>query len=146
MTGLTGITRKQIDGKGRLSIPKKLRDLLTGTNGMEITLLKIDGCLQLYPQSMWTQVETAIDALSPFAERTRKLQRFWGMRSDQVVVDPEGRINLSPDQKEYAGIDRDVMIIGAINKVEIWNPERWEKVTGESPSLEELADEMANGT
>jgi transcriptional regulator MraZ len=141
--GLTGVTKKQIDSKGRLNVPKKLRMLFDGQSSSGVTILKIDGCLQIYPQVMWAKLQESIENLSPFAERTRKLQRFWGMRSDQVTIDSEGRISLTKDQKDYAGIDRDVVIVGAINKVEIWSPETWIKAAGDAPALEELADEMS---
>jgi len=141
--GLTGVIQKRIDSKGRLSIPKKLRALLLDDPDTGFTLLKLDGCLQLYPNRTWAELQEKMGLLSPFAERTRKLQRFWGMQSDLIELDSEGRVTLSKDQKQYAGIEDDVMVVGAINKVEIWSVGSWRSMMLDAPKLEEIANEIA---
>lgn len=143
---LTGVTQKRIDSKGRLSVPKKLRDLLVNGVDDEITVLKLDGCIQLYPRRTWAEIRGKIEELSPFDQRTRKLQRFWGMNSDCLIMDNEGRITLSRDQKVYAGIKRDVILVGAINKVEIWELEIWQKMMTTAPELADVASEVADIT
>ena len=142
--GLNGVVEKKIDSKGRLSIPKKLRDFLAPDDCEEITLLKLDNCIQLYPNSTWSSIQNKIESLSPFDSRTRQLQRFWGMNADQLSIDAEGRIILSKDQKLYAEIDTEVVLVGAINKVEIWSSERWQQLMSGAPKLEEVAGEVSD--
>jgi MraZ protein len=141
--GLSGIIEKRIDPKGRISIPKRLRDQLVGDGEEEVTLLKLDNCLQLYPRRMWSKIQDKIEQLSPFDQQTRQLQRFWGMRTDEILIDIEGRLTLTRDQKQYAGILEDVVIVGAMNKVEIWSLERHRALTGNAPDVETMANEIA---
>ncbi len=139
----TGIIKKRIDAKGRLSIPKKLRDQLMPDSQGEVMLLMIDGCLELYPARMWRHIQEKMENLSPFDQRTRRLQRFWGMRTDEVSMDSEGRISLTRDQKQYAGISDEVAIIGAMNKVEIWGIEKYRELIEREPDVEVMANEIA---
>ncbi len=137
---LTGVVKKSIDSKGRLSIPKKMRRVIAPDD--DVIVLKLDGCLQMYPPDGWIGVQSRIEQLSPFKEKTRRLQRLWGMNADQIALDAEGRLVLTEDQREYAKINNDVVIIGAINKVEIWAMEEWQKMIQEVPSLEDVANEI----
>ena len=139
---LTGVKEKRIDSKGRLSIPKKLRSVLSVEVESEFMVLKLDGCLQAYPLRYWSYLQDRIERLSPFQDRTRRLQRLWGMNADRMSLDGEGRITLREDQKDYAGITQDVVLIGAINKVEIWAPVRWRKMVDDAPRLEEIANDI----
>ncbi|MBN1551221.1 hypothetical protein JW979_07120 [bacterium] len=139
---LGGKFLKQIDSKGRLSIPKKLRDAIA-ENGDEIVIMKLDGCLQLLSTKHWVNLQERIEHLSPFDERTRFLQRFWGMQMETASIDSEGRIILTSDQKIYAGINKDVVIVGAINKLELWAAEKLETLLKNAPSPEAIANEIA---
>ena len=141
---LNGLSERQIDAKGRLSLPKKMRRLLLGTDSADIIVLKMDDCLQIYPAESWEHIQSKITGLSPFNAKTRILQRLWGMSSDTMSLDSEGRISLTSEQKEFAGIKEQVVVIGAINKIEIWSKKRWDTVVPIMPTLENLSNEVAD--
>ncbi len=140
---LTGIFEKQIDSKGRVSIPKRMRERLGEGSEAIVTVLKIDSCLQIYPADEWDELVRHMERLSPFDERTRSLHRFWGMSTEEMKIDTEGRVSLSRDAKRYAGIESDVMIVGAINRIEIWSRDRWQSVLEKAPKLEDMANSLS---
>ncbi len=139
---LTGITEKRIDSKGRLSIPVRMRRGVSPDETGEVIVLKLDGCLQIYPILDWVELQSRIEELSPFQQQTRRLQRLWGMNADQLAMDGEGRLTLTREQKEYADITGIVVLIGAINRIEIWSRDKWHDMMQDSKSLEELAENI----
>lgn len=139
MASLMGTYSHNIDVKGRMSFPTRLRELL----GPAFFVTKgLDGCLFVYSQTEWAALEEKIQALP--LSKGRTLQRFFFSGAAEVEPDKQGRILLPQHLREYAGLDKDVMVIGASNRAEIWDREKWEAanaaVTPEM--LEEAMDEL----
>lgn len=118
--GVKGEFRHSIDAKGRLFIPAKLREEL----GERFTVTRgLDKCLAIYPEAEWHILEDRIRALP--MSRARDLQRFFFSSAFDAELDSQGRILLPAGLREYAGLSRDAVIIGASSRAEIWDGARW---------------------
>lgn len=134
---MTGTYRHVIDQKGRLFIPAKLRDKL----GESFYVTKeVDNCLVVYPQDKWAEIEEKIAALP--RSKARSLQRMIFGSAERCELDAQGRIVIPQHLREYAGLEKDVAIIGVSNRAEIWNAEKWDAVNAEytAESLEEAME------
>lgn len=110
-----------LDEKGRVVLPPKFRrelgDVVIVTRGF-------DECLWVYSQKEWERVE---GQLSGLPLRQRNFQRFLLASAREVEVDRQGRVSLPEGLREYAGIDRDVVVVGLIHRLEIWSGGRWKQ-------------------
>jgi len=140
---LFGKVEKTLDAKGRLSIPKKLREGLLSKEGDQLAMLFFDECVQIFPWSTWLKILDAMRSLPMLDPLARLFKRVWGENVEICELDAEGRIVFSKSLKEMAGIDRDVMIIGAFTHLEVWAKERHEQHLRNRPSLEDLAQQLA---
>jgi MraZ protein len=114
-----------IDDKGRLTIPAKFRDELEG--GVVVTR-GLDGCLWAYGRSEWENLAEKIGKLPTTNEAARNFSRFMFSGAFDSVPDRQGRILVPQNLRDYAVIQEDTVIIGVMNRLEIWNPARWSKV------------------
>ncbi len=116
----TGEFSYTLDSKGRLNIPSKFRSALSPDNDSNFVITKgMDRCVVAYPVRSVTRYATT------------------------VRLDGQGRIQLTPYLKDYARLDRDVRIIGVVNKIEIWNPDDLENIDELSPEdFEDLSDKV----
>ncbi|MBR1478948.1 MAG: division/cell wall cluster transcriptional repressor MraZ [Lachnospiraceae bacterium] len=128
MLGLIGQYNHTIDTKGRLSIPSKFRGIL----GNEFIVAKsIDGCLNIYTLAAWEEQEKKLSELPSLDKNARDLKRFLHTGVATVEPDPHGRILVPMVLREYAGLNKDVTIIGMNDKAEIWDTERFERKNSE---------------
>lgn len=117
---MKGEYRHSVDAKGRIAMPSKLRDDL----GERFTVTKgLDGCLAIYPEVEWQGLEERIRALP--MSKSRDLQRFFFSAAFDAEMDAQGRILLPANLREYAGLSKETVIIGASNHAEIWDVEKW---------------------
>jgi len=138
-----------IDRKGRLIIPSKIREVFKEhyaerfflTRGLETRGL--DQCLFLFTEDEWRSQENKFKNL-PFTRReARKFNRLFFSGAVEVNCDKQGRILIPNYLKEFAGIKRDVMIVGVVNRIEIWSRELWEGFYNESKgTFEEVAEKL----
>ncbi len=127
-----------IDAKGRLIVPTKFREQL----GEEFVLAKgNDDCLAIYTKEAWETFLTKIQAL-PATKDIRKYVRNIVGSSVDVVTDKQGRILVPGNLREHAGLDKDVVFAGVIDKIEVWDKERWMKQT-DIDNIDDIAEEMA---
>lgn len=134
---MTGTFKHTIDTKGRLFIPAKLREEL----GLNFYVTKeVDGCLVAYPEHMWKQIEEKMAALPK--SKARNIQRMIFAGAEKCEPDGQGRIVLPAQLREYAGLDKDVTIIGVSNRAEIWNSAKWDTISSEEFSAEKLEEAM----
>lgn len=113
-----------IDTKGRLIVPSKFRDAL----GDEFVISKgTDGCLFVYDQDGWNAFEENLRSMPMNKKEVRQLARFFLSGAADVEVDKQGRILIPTELREHAGIEKDVILIGMADKIEIWSKERWEE-------------------
>ncbi|MBR6470035.1 MAG: division/cell wall cluster transcriptional repressor MraZ [Lachnospiraceae bacterium] len=128
-----------IDAKGRLIIPAKFREELGEafviTNGN-------DGCLNIYTWEAW---ETFLEKLLllPGNEDKRKMVRALVSQADSVELDKQGRILIPNTLRERAGLIKDVVLAGAIDKIEVWDKSNWETATGDT-DIDDIAERLAD--
>lgn len=136
---MTGQYAHTIDAKGRLFIPAKLRQELGST--FHVTVGQ-DHCLSVYSDESWAAFMDKLKGLS--YNEVKRLRGLFAYGAD-CEPDGQGRILLPAKLREYADLEKDVVIIGSFDRVEIWNADRWaelEKTAFESGSLEQAMEEM----
>ena len=128
-----------IDAKGRLIVPAKFREQLGEafviTNGN-------DGCLNIYTNEDW---ETFLEKLSllPNNRDKREIVRAFVSKANTVEVDKQGRILVPPALREHAGLEKDVVLAGAIDKIEVWDKDRWDAQADEG-DIDDIAERLAD--
>ena len=111
-----------IDAKGRLIIPSKFRELL----GEEFVLTKgLDGCLSIYPMTEWEVFEKKLRALPLTNKNARTFSRFFVAGATMCELDKQGRILVPQTLREFAGLDKDVVLTGNLERIEVWSKEKW---------------------
>ncbi|MBC8584473.1 division/cell wall cluster transcriptional repressor MraZ [Youxingia wuxianensis] len=119
---LTGQYFHNLDAKGRVNFPAKLREEL----GERFIITRgLDNCLFVYSLKEWELLADKMQLL-PIA-KSAPLKRFFFAGAAEVEPDKQGRVVLPAHLREYAGLDKDVTIAGVANRAEIWNPQRWEE-------------------
>ncbi|NLL79675.1 MAG: division/cell wall cluster transcriptional repressor MraZ [Clostridiales bacterium] len=128
-----------IDAKGRLIIPSKFRESL----GEAFVVTKgLDGCLFVYDEEEWKRLEEILKNLPLNSKDARQLVRFFLAGAMEAEVDKQGRILLPSNLREYAGLEKDVVLIGVASRVEIWSKERYEG-TVTYDDMDEIAERMS---
>ncbi|MGI5855195.1 MAG: division/cell wall cluster transcriptional repressor MraZ [Candidatus Merdivicinus sp.] len=127
-----------IDIKGRLNFPAKLREDL-GDRFMIAKGLG-DHCLAVYSMAEWEE-KTAKIKTYPTA-KAKELQRFLFPSAFEAEPDKQGRIVIPQNLREYAGLEKDVMVVGTGDRCEIWSKDEWERISGSisAESISELVD------
>lgn len=115
-----------IDAKGRLIVPSKFRNEL---GEMPVLTKGLDGCLSMYPYEEWVEFEKKLRALPLTSKNARTFVRFFVSGASQCELDKQGRILISAKLREFAHLEKDVVISGNLNNFEIWNPARWEEAS-----------------
>ncbi|MDR2433641.1 MAG: division/cell wall cluster transcriptional repressor MraZ [Treponema sp.] len=124
MESLTGEFKITLDDKGRLSLPARLRNALTGTN---LFLTQgMDDCLWLYPSNEWKEMlKTIMDTTNPFSAKSRNIRRRLIGPSQEVEIDKAGRIPVAQTLREFAGLNRECVVLGQFDYIEIWAEDRY---------------------
>ncbi|MCR5678280.1 MAG: division/cell wall cluster transcriptional repressor MraZ [Agathobacter sp.] len=128
-----------IDAKGRMIVPSKFREQL----GNEFVVTKgLDGCLFVYSQEEWSRIEESFREKPLTSKDARKFMRFFFAGAANCEVDKQGRILLPANLREYAAIEKDIVSVGVLSRVEIWSKERWNE-SGDYEDMDEIAEHMA---
>lgn len=116
-----------IDKKGRVVLPARFREVIKEKYIESFVIIKwFNDCLCLYPLKEWKAFEQQLNAL-PKDDKSRRVTRLIYESADDILIDKQGRIFLPNDLREFAGIEKDVVILGHSNRVEIWSKKRWEE-------------------
>ena len=127
-----------IDPKGRLSIPSKYREIL----GDEFVVSKgMDGCLFVYANDYWNAFEQKLTSLPLINKEARQFARFFLAGAATVEVDKQGRILLPAALREFAGLEKDVVLVGVGSRVEIWSKDKWESMNSDA-DMDEITSAM----
>ncbi|MFD0943243.1 division/cell wall cluster transcriptional repressor MraZ [Savagea faecisuis] len=113
-----------IDLKGRIIIPAKFREHL---NDGFILTRGMDGCLFGYPPQEWIQFEEKLKKLSIAKKDARAFTRFFFSGATEVKIDKQGRINIPTTLRQHAALEKECVIIGVSNRIEIWSQDRWDE-------------------
>lgn len=127
-----------IDAKGRIIVPAKFRESL----GEEfVVTMGLDGCLFVYPKEEWNRFVTDLKSL-PGSKEARQLQRYFMAGAASCEVDKQGRILIPQKLREHADLEKEIVFVGVMNKIEIWSRERWEE-NNAFDGMDEAAERMS---
>ena len=132
-----GTFEHTLDAKHRLTVPSKFRGALAG----RAFLVKgVDRCISVYPEQTYSAMtRSALAGLNTFSPEARELRRFFNANAEDVELDSAGRVMLPRTHLEHAGIDRQVVILGAGDSLELWDRETWKTydtdLTARAPDL-----------
>ncbi len=125
MVYFVGEYQRQLDERGRFVLPAKIREKLEGT--IYITRAPAEKCLNLYTEEEWENIAEKMRSLPTSIDRNAaKFQRKLFGKASSSEVDKQGRISLTDELKEYAGLKKDVVLVGMNTKLEIWDKDLWE--------------------
>ncbi len=129
-----------IDSKNRIIVPAKLR---CGLEEEAFTItLGAEGCLYIYPEAEWEKLSDSLNSL-PGTSDVRDLRRKFMMNAADGELDKQGRIVIPAELCAKAGLEKDVVFIGNINKIELWSKERLDAAVSDDSNMEELAEKLA---
>ena len=122
-----GANKVTLDAKGRLAMPARYRDtLVERSEGRLVTTVdRSDRCLLIYPLPDWEEIERKLMRLPTLNKQVRRLQRLMLGYATELEMDGHGRVLLTRELREFAGLDKQAMLIGQGNKFELWSDERW---------------------
>lgn len=123
-----GVNAINVDAKGRVALPTRYRDLVQALckGQMIATIDTEEQCLLLYPLDEWEAIEKKIEALPSFNPAARRIQRLLIGHAVEVELDGQGRLLLPSKLREYAQLDKKVVLIGQGKKFEVWSESLWE--------------------
>lgn len=135
---LTGEFNHSIDVKGRLIIPSKFREIL----GEDFVITKgLDGCLFVYPQEEWKTFENKLRTLPLTNKDARTFTRFFLGSAVDGGLDKQGRVLISLALRNFAGLDKEVVLVGVLDRIEIWDKAKWDE---KNAAVEENMDDIAS--
>ena len=142
----TGEYSYALDAKGRVNIPAKFRNVLTADNGQSFVITRgMDPCVWVYPIIVWQSIEDELRKLSSLSQVNRSFVRSTVRYASSVQYDKQGRIALSSNLIQYGDLRKEVLILGMVNKIEIWNPNILDSVDKQSQEIDSSQfDELAN--
>ena len=129
MTGLIGEFESTLDAKNRFLLPVQVKRQLPPDQANFFVINKgFEGCLSLYPLKTWEPLIERISKLSDFDPKAREFRRFFLNGATPVEPDSAGRILLSANLKEHAGLEKDIVLVGVGEKFEIWDSNKYKKL------------------
>lgn len=116
-----------MDDKGRITIPPRYREILKAHQEQHLIVTNLDGYLLAFPLSEWEVIEQRLSQLSILDKKFRSFQRFFVSGASECPFDRQGRILLPPSLRDYARLDKDVVLAGMVRCFEIWDRSRWDQ-------------------
>lgn len=147
MKGFLGEYEATLDAKGRFLLPAGLKKQLP-ENAMPFVINRgFEKCLTLYPQASWEPIYAQISRLNDFDPKVREFRRFFMNGATEVEPDTAGRLLLPPNLKEYAGLSKDIVLVSAVDKIEIWDSATYKKFfeSFSADSFSSLAQQVMGG-
>ena len=126
-----GITAIQMDEKGRVAMPRRYRerlqraDVSESTDELVVTIDTEESCLLVYPLPEWEIIERKLEALPSFNPAARRVQRLLMGHATEVRIDAQGRLLVPPLLRDYAKLEKSVMLVGQGKKFEMWSEAGW---------------------
>ena len=131
-----------IDTKGRLIIPSKFREELGETF---VVTKGLDGCLFVFSDEEWKAFEIKLKSLPLTNKNARQFARFFVAGATHCELDKQGRILLPATLREFAGLEKDVVLTGMLNRIEIWSKDKWnENNSLDDVAMDEIAEQMTD--
>lgn len=137
---LIGEYNHNIDKKGRLIVPAKLRD---GLGDTFVVTKGLDNCLFVYPQKEWSIIQSKLKELPMTNRDARAFVRFFFSGATECGIDKQGRVLIPNNLRRHAHLNKEIVIIGVATRVEIWSRDNWDKYNNDdSLSYDEIAEKM----
>ncbi|HET7292023.1 MAG TPA: division/cell wall cluster transcriptional repressor MraZ [Vicinamibacteria bacterium] len=130
-----GTYRYRIDPKGRLPVPPPFRRALREEGAGRVVVTLLDQCLAAYPPGEWARLEEQLSRLPAFSKPVKALTRALASRAVDCDLDGQGRILLPPALRASAGLTREAVVVGVLNRFEVWSPEPWDTFLRDSERL-----------
>ena len=127
-----------IDAKGRVIVPAKFREVLGDSF---VVTLGLDGCLFVYPEEEWEDFVKQLKEL-PGSKEARKLQRYFMAGAAPCDVDKQGRVLIPSNLREKAELEKDIVFVGVMSKIEIWSRKRWDE-NDDFDNVDDIAEHMS---
>ena len=147
MIGFLGEYEATLDPKGRFLLPVGFKKQLPeGDNSQFVMNRGFEKCLSLYPMKSWEPIFKEISNLNEFDPKVRAFRRYFLNGATGMELDSAGRLLVPPNLKEYAGLEKDIVLVSAVNKIEIWDKTRYKQFfeTFSPESFSSLANEVMN--
>lgn len=144
MSSFKGSYQYTVDAKGRVNLPAKMRRKLSpNANDSFVITYGFEHCLFVYPEDEWDIQEQKLRDLNVYLPEPRLFLRVMLEHAVDAQLDAQSRIMIPPGHREYAGINDDVLIVGMLEKIELWNPTAYEeyKKNNLKKTYEEIAAE-----
>ena len=134
-----------LDEKGRLSIPSRFRDIIAQDHDGKLIVTNLPHCLVAYTPDQWELIESRTSRLSNVKSNVQSFLRYFYSGATECELDRQGRILIPPSLREAANLDRQVVVAGMFNRIEIWNQDRWEEEMKKAvENFEDISDELAD--
>lgn len=123
-----GINVVNLEAKGRFAMPVRYREQLEEETSRQLvmTIDTEERCLLLYPMAAWETIESKLAKLPSFDPAARRVQRLLIGHATELEFDSQGRLLVPPELREYAGIEKKIVLLGQSNKFEIWSEDVWQ--------------------
>lgn len=147
MIGFLGEYEATLDAKGRFLLPAGFKKQLPEGEAMHFIVNRgFEKCLTLYPQQSWEPIFSEISKLNDFDPKVREFRRYFLNGATQVELDTAGRLLLPKNLAEHAGLEREIVLVSAVNKIEIWDKSKYKQFfeTFTAQSFSDLANEVMN--
>ncbi|GAA0689115.1 division/cell wall cluster transcriptional repressor MraZ [Clostridium cadaveris] len=128
-----------IDTKNRMIVPSKFRD---DFNGKFVITKGLDGCLYGYPIEEWKTLSDKLKTLPLTNKNARAFVRFFFSGAHEIEIDKQGRALIPQNLIEYAHIEKDIVSIGVLTRIEIWSKEDWNNYNDSNVDFDEIAEKM----
>jgi len=136
----TGQFAHSLDDKGRLTVPSRLRARLG--DHFVMTIAPPEPCLALYPEATWSDFCAKLEAATRKDARYRGFVRHLFANTEEVSLDGQGRVVLPQALRDFANIERDVVLVGTLTRVEVWSAGGWSKAGGAPDGMADLMTEL----
>lgn len=147
MSYLSGEYEGKVDAKGRIVLPAKVKAKLPEASGNEIVITRgFEPCLVVYPMLEWKKIHSKVAGLNEFNAEFRRFQRNFFRGNSEADFDANGRFLIPKSMLKYAGIEKEVIVVGIGNRVEIWNPDKYDQyLIQDQGEFSDLAEKFLAG-